>query len=106
MDYLKQTLRHFVFKSIYVAIYLISLLPMTFLYGMASFTFFIAYYLVGYRKEVVIQNVARSFPEKQYGEIHAIVKKFYECFGAYFAEMIKGVSIPTKTLDKKVIFEN
>ncbi|MEC3879766.1 lysophospholipid acyltransferase family protein [Parapedobacter sp. 10938] len=106
MDNLKQTLRLFVYRFVYVAIYLISLLPMTFLYAMASFTFFVVYYLVGYRKEVVVQNVARSFPEKQYGEIHAIVKKFYECFVAYFAEMIKGVSIPTKTLDKKIVFEN
>lgn len=106
MDNLKQTIRYFVYRSVYVAIYFISLLPMRFLYAMASFTFFVVYYLVGYRKEVVIQNVARSFPEKQYGEVQAIVKKFYECFVAYFAEMIKGVSIPAKALDKKIVFEN
>jgi len=103
---MKQILNFFVYRSAYIAVYLISLLPMTFLYAMASFTFFVVYYLVGYRKEVVIQNVARSFPEKQYGEIHVITKKFYECFVAYFAEMIKGFSIPSKTLDKKIVFEN
>ncbi|RZJ91355.1 MAG: lipid A biosynthesis acyltransferase [Chryseobacterium sp.] len=106
MDNLKQTLLLFASRFVYGAIYLISLLPMTFLYAIASFTFFVAYNLVGYRKEVVIQNVARSFPEKQYGEIRAIVKKFYQCFVAYFAEMIKNVSVPTKILDKKMVFEN
>ncbi|WP_400260957.1 lysophospholipid acyltransferase family protein [Sphingobacterium sp. SG20118] len=106
MDNLKQTLRFFTYRIGYTAIYTISLLPMSFLYAMASFTFFVAYYLVGYRKEVAIQNIARSFPEKHYGEIHAIVKKFYTCFVAYFAEMIKGVSVPAETLDKKIVFEN
>src|SRR5690606_22692979 len=106
MDNLKQTLRFFVYRLVYVSIYLISLLPMTFLYAMASFTFFFGYYIIGYRKAVVFQNVARSFPEKRYGEIQAIVKKFYACFVSYFAEIIKSVSAPAEVLDKKIIFEN
>jgi KDO2-lipid IV(A) lauroyltransferase len=103
---MKQTRQLFVYRFVYVAIYLISLLPMTFLYAMASFTFFFAYYIIGYRKSVVLQNVARSFPEKRYGEVQAIVKKFYACFVSYFAEIIKGVSVPAEVLDKKIIFEN
>ena len=61
---------------------------------------------MGYRKTVVVQNITRSFPDKRYGEIHAIVKKFYACFVSYFAEIIKSVSAPAETLDKKIIFEN
>lgn len=79
---------------------------MGFLYAMSSFTFFLAYYIPGYRKAVVIQNVARSFPDKRYGENHAIVKKFYACFVSYFAEILKGISAPAEVLDKKIIFEN
>jgi len=79
---------------------------MTFLYAMASFTFFLVFHLIGYRKVVVFQNVARSFPEKRYGEIYAIVKKFYACFVSYFAEMIKSVSARAEVLDKKLVFEN
>jgi KDO2-lipid IV(A) lauroyltransferase len=52
---------------------------MTFLYAMGSFTFYLAYYIIGYRKEVVVQNIACSFQDMRYGEIHAIVKKFYAC---------------------------
>ena len=61
---------------------------------------------MGYRKTVVIQNITRSFPDKRYGEIHAIVKKFYVCFVYYFAEIIKSVSASGETLNKKIIFEN
>lgn len=79
---------------------------MAFFYAMASLTFFFVYQIVGYRKDVVIQNIARSFPEKQYGEIQAIVRKFYICFVSYFAEMIKGVSVDAKVLNEKIVFEN
>ncbi|MGH2623051.1 MAG: lysophospholipid acyltransferase family protein, partial [Sphingobacterium sp.] len=79
MDKLKQHLRYLLYRIVYAGLYLISLLPMSFLYALAYFAYFLTYYLVGYRKEVVIQNIARSFPEKRYGEIRAIVKKFYSC---------------------------
>jgi len=106
MKKIKQSLQTVVYRGIYTIVYAVSLLPMEFLYAMASFTFFLAYYIPGYRKAVVIQNVARSFPDKRYGENHAIVKKFYACFVSYFAEILKGVSAPVEVLDKKVIFEN
>lgn len=102
----KQAIQTMAYRVAYTVSYALSLLPMAFLYAMASFAFFVAYYLIGYRKAVVIQNVARSFPDKRYGEIRAIVKKFYACFVSYFAEMIKGVSTPAEVLDKKITFEN
>lgn len=106
MDKLKQNLQYLIFKVGYAGLYVISLLPMSFLYALAYFAYFITYYLAGYRKEVVIQNIARSFPEKRYGEINAIVKKFYSCFVSYFAEFIKGVSARGEDLEKKIEFDN
>lgn len=103
---LKRAIQTVTYRSVYVVTYAVSLLPMAFLYMMASFTFLLAYYIIGYRKAVVIQNIARSFPDKRYGEIHAIVKKFYACFVCYFVEIIKSVSAPAEVLDKKIIFEN
>lgn len=103
---IKQTTQTIVYKCIYGFTYAVSLLPMAFLSAVASFTFFLAYYIIGYRKAVVIQNVARSFPDKRYGEIRAIVKKFYACFVSYFAEIIKSISAPAEVLDKKIVFEN
>ncbi|PRD56847.1 lysophospholipid acyltransferase family protein [Sphingobacterium gobiense] len=103
---MKQALHTVAYRSIYTITYVASLLPMGFLYIMASFTFCIAYHIIGYRKAVVLQNVARSFPEKRYGEIHAIVTKFYACFVSYFAEIIKSISTPAEVLDKKIVFEN
>lgn len=103
---MKQALQTVAYRSVYIVAYALSRLPMAFLYAIASFTFFLAYYIPGYRKAVAIQNIARSFPDKRYGEINAIVKKFYACFVSYFAEIIKSVSAPAEVLDKKIIFEN
>lgn len=102
----KQILQHIAYRSAYAGLYIISLLPMKLLYAMGAIAYFLAYYIIGYRKEVVIQNIARAFPDKRYGEVHAIVKKFYTCFTAYFAEIIKSISVSTEVLDNKIVFEN
>jgi KDO2-lipid IV(A) lauroyltransferase len=103
---MRKNITNILYKGIFIIAYIVSLLPMTFLYAMASFVFFLAYHIIGYRKAVVIQNISRSFPDMKYGEIHCNVKKFYACFTAYFAEMLKSISAPAEVLDKKIFFEN
>lgn len=103
---MKQILQIAAYRSVYAAAYAVSLMPMAWLYRSASWAFFLTYYIFGYRKAVVIQNMARSFPDKPYGEIRCIVKKFYVCFTAYFAEIVKSISTPANLLDKKITFEN
>lgn len=103
---MKQVLQIIAYRSIYGVAYAISLMPMKFLYAIASFAFSLVYNVIGYRKAVVIQNISRSFPDMKYGEISSIVEKFYACFTAYFVEILKNISTPTEVLDKKIIFEN
>ena len=79
---------------------------MTVLYGTASFVYFLMYYVVGYRKAVVIQNISRAFPEKRYDEVRVVVRQFYVCFTAYFAEILKSVSVSPQDFDRKIVFVN
>lgn len=55
--------------------------------------FFLNYYLVGYRKKVITQNLINSFPGKSEDEIRKIRKKFYRNFSDYLVETIKSFSI-------------
>lgn len=103
---MKKILSVIAYKSVYGIIYSVSLIPMSLLYGFSSFMYFFAYHVFGYRKAVVIQNISRSFPEKKYGEVRNVVRKFYACFTAYFAEVIKSISISPQKLDKKLTFVN
>lgn len=74
-------------------LYLISKLPLKILYVFSDIIFFLNYYLVGYRKEVITQNLRNSFPEKSEEEIKEIRKKFYLNFSDYLVETIKSFSI-------------
>ncbi|PQA91977.1 lipid A biosynthesis acyltransferase [Chryseobacterium shigense] len=74
-------------------LYLISKLPLKVLYIFSDVMFFLNYYLVGYRKKVITQNLRKSFPEKSEKEIAVIRKKFYENFSDYLVETIKSFSI-------------
>lgn len=55
--------------------------------------FFINYYIVGYRKKEVLENLKNSFPDKSDKEIKDISKKFFSNFCDYLAEMLKAFTI-------------
>ena len=55
---------------------LVSLLPFWVWYGISDF-FYIVVKLIGYRKDVIMENLKYSFPEKSEGELIAIRNRFY-----------------------------
>lgn len=74
-------------------LYLISKLPLKILYIFSDIIFFLNYYFVGYRKNIITQNLKNSFPEKSNAEIAEIRKKFYLNFSDYLVETVKSFSI-------------
>lgn len=83
-------------------LYLISLLPFWVLYRISDFFYFIIYYVIGYRKDVVAKNLFRAFPEKSAKERRRIAKRFYRNFTDNWIEAIKLLSVSEKALDKRV----
>jgi KDO2-lipid IV(A) lauroyltransferase len=49
---------------VYSIFYLLSLLPLRLLYILSDGIYGILYYIIGYRKKVVRQNLIIAFPEK------------------------------------------
>lgn len=103
---MKKILAVIVYKSAYGFIYSVSLLPMRFLYGFSFILYVLAYYVIGYRKLIVIQNLSRAFPDKKYDEVRDVAKSFYASFTSYFAEIIKSLSVSSNELDGKLILIN
>ena len=68
-----------------------------------TYSFIIAF---GYRKEVVMSNIALAFPEKSLAERKLIAKKFYKNFIDNFIEIIKLLSISKKQLQKRFVGES
>lgn len=86
---------------LYGFLYLISLLPFWILYGISDFLYFIIYRIWGYRKDVVMNNLAIAFPEKDFAERKKIAKQFYKNLIDSFIETIKLLSISKKQLNKR-----
>lgn len=82
-----------VFYLLLPILYSISFLPFRILYGLSDLVYLIMYYGIGYRKEVVRQNLTNSFPEKPLEEIIKIEKKFYAYFCDVLVETIKLLTI-------------
>ncbi|HZY80852.1 MAG TPA: lipid A biosynthesis acyltransferase [Cyclobacteriaceae bacterium] len=80
----------------------LSKLPFGVLYVLSDILAFLMYYVVGYRKKVVFENLKNSFPNKSNAEITAIAKKFYRHFCDLTLESLKMFSISAEDANKRV----
>jgi KDO2-lipid IV(A) lauroyltransferase len=82
----------------------LSLLPFPILYLFSDILAFLMYYVVGYRKKVVMENLRKSFPEKSEKERIAIAKKFYRHFCDLTLESLKMFTISDKDARDRMIY--
>ncbi len=80
------------YQIIYGLLYFLSLFPLRILYWIADFIYILLYYVFGYRKKVVKENLAGAFPEKNDLDRRSIAKKFYRNLADSFVETIKLIS--------------
>src|SRR5688572_19657666 len=85
---------------VYGSLYVFSLFPLRILYFFSDFAFFNLYYVFGYRKKVVMDNLRNAFPEKTEIERQNIAKKFYRNLTDTFLESIKLISISKSDIHK------
>lgn len=84
----------------------LSKLPFPVLYLLSSLVYFLLYYLIGYRKKVVFENLQKSFPEKEAGEIKAIAKQFYRNLADIIFEILKLGTISQAEMARRVQYKN
>jgi KDO2-lipid IV(A) lauroyltransferase len=94
------------FYPVFAFVWLISLIPYWLLYRISDLLFVIVYYVIPYRKKVVINNLKTSFPEKSKEEIEKIAHGFFGHFCDFLVEIIKVISISGRRLDKRVKWLN
>lgn len=94
------------YKLIYSALHLITLLPLRALYIFDDIIFVVLYYLIRYRREVVRRNLVNAFPEKPLTEIKQIERKFYRHFCDIFFEAIYRFNISEKEYKQRATVEN
>ncbi|NIG52204.1 lysophospholipid acyltransferase family protein [Chitinophaga sp. Cy-1792] len=83
--------------------YGISLLPLRVLYLLSDFLYLVVYYVVGYRKKVVFENLRQAFPDKTAAEISSIARKYYRNLTDMMVETIKLLTMSKASLKKRFI---
>jgi Kdo2-lipid IVA lauroyltransferase/acyltransferase len=89
------------FYLIYGLLYLVSLLPFRILYLLSDLLYGLTYYIIGYRKAVVFNNLEIAFPDKSKEERGLIAKRFYRNLVDDIVETIKLLSISERELKKR-----
>ncbi len=95
-----------VYFLIFPVIWIFSKLPFRVLYIISDFIYFLFYYVVGYRRKVVLENLKLVFPTKTNEEIVSIQKKFFRHFIDTIIEAVKVVSISEKSVQKRFYYKN
>ncbi len=82
------------------------MLPFRLLYLLSDFIFFIVYYVIGYRKKTVRENIALALPNLSLKERLIIEKKSFQHLCDMFLEMIKTMTISKEEINKRYTYSN
>ncbi|MEH6592966.1 MAG: lipid A biosynthesis (KDO)2-(lauroyl)-lipid IVA acyltransferase, partial [Halioglobus sp.] len=84
----------------------IAWLPFPVLYFFAWLAYLLLYYVAGYRRAVVKQNLSRAFPQKSDAEIKTLSKKFYRQLCQVALEILKARRMSKDDFRERVTFSN
>jgi KDO2-lipid IV(A) lauroyltransferase len=90
----------------YLVLIPISVLPFCVLHLKSRFLYVIIFYVVGYRKKVVLANIRNSFPEKSEKEQREIAKRFYKHLCDVLLESQTIFTISPKRLARHITCKN
>lgn len=95
-----------IFILVYPVILILSLLPMRVLYVISDLFYGLLFYVFGYRKKVVLDNLKLAFPQKNESELLKIRKKFYRHFTDLIVESVKAFTMSPNFVRKRYTFKN
>lgn len=95
-----------VYILVYPLLWIISILPFRLMYFLSDGFYILLYYIIGYRKKVVTNNLKLAFPKKTNQEISLIRKRFYHHLCDMMFEAIKSITISEAEMQKRYVFTN
>lgn len=82
------------------------LVPFWLLYRLSDMLAFLFEQVIGYRKQVMLDNLRRSFPEKTPEELHKILRAAYRNLTDITLETIKGFTVAQAELNRRCTYAN
>ena len=94
------------YRFLFCVINLISLLPFWVLHRISDVLYLLNYYVIGYRKKIVLENIKRSFPDKPENEVRKIRKEFFRHFSDLIVESVKSATMGQKEFNRRYYITN
>jgi KDO2-lipid IV(A) lauroyltransferase len=85
---------------------LLARLPLSALYGLASFAGWLTFRLYPYREGVIRENLSKAFANFTEGELREVMRRYYLGFAQMLMEIIKSVRMPAEELRRRVHIVN
>lgn len=102
---MKKVIRHLQYASLLSLFFILSLLHLRVLYVLSDILAWLVADVIGYRRRVVLENLASSFPTKSPEEIERIARKFYGFLTDYFVETVKLTTMSRRQMIRRMRFE-
>jgi KDO2-lipid IV(A) lauroyltransferase len=95
-----------IYKFVFAFFRSLSRLPFWVLHRISDFFFVLLYYVIRYRRKVVLRNLAIAFPNNSLSQNKKIARKFMRHFADFLIESLKTLSISENELKKRYIYLN
>ena len=92
--------------ALYSFLWAFAFLPLRVLYIFSDFLYFVVYFVIRYRRNVVFKNLLLSFPEKKKEEIISIAKNFYKYFIDSFFEAMRLLHMSEQDVMNRFRYKN
>ena len=94
----------FIYRIIHSIVFVLALTPFWLMYRLSDLIYFLIYYIFKYRKNIALENLRNSFPEKSENEIKQISKEFFKYFCDLMLETFKTLTMTTNQAMKRCSF--
>src|SRR5690554_5273153 len=81
-------------------------LPFSFIYRLSDILYYIVYYVAGYRKKVVNDNLKNAFPDRSNAEITQLSKQFFRFLCDLTLEVVKMNTMEENEFNRHLEIKN
>lgn len=94
------------FAFAYIFLRILACLPLSWMYNISRFIYFIIFYIFPYRKKLVFKNLQNSFPNWDKKKVRSTAKSFFQFFCDMLIESAFSPFLSEKELEKRIKYKN
>lgn len=89
-----------------VTVYAFRLMPFWLVYVFSFALYLLLFYVVRYRRKLVLQNLSKAFPEREKSELKKLRRQYFRYLADLMVESLKGLTLSDNELKKRMCYTN